>query len=429
MDRKAMFEKASKTRKENIESEKRGNYTSDYDQIDFVGLKKGEDKLLKIMSQPLDVPACERTPFDMKKIAVSFITDERGKKTRFILPTKSEDKGFFLYRVIGKVLACDWVEGTDGKKKRKYKYEETYPQLFNRVAKNAKDPKEKGYSYERGWYPSETIIMNVIDKGTPEWNEAHKHTKILAKSVNEVTNDKGELVTYANPGVPKSVYAMIWDGIVEYEGPWDEYDIQIKKIENDPYYIAKLASGVKEPLTDIEKTYEMFDIDKNYKVSSYTLIYNRLGKFIKEVDGAFGTKFFEEIEGLVAVEKAQWAKEKAENPETDTESKDTETKDTAEKDTTEKETTKVNSRKPVVEEKVEDKVVTFVALKNEKVIELYPFIKELSTEQLEMITGIKENGSLEYDGFDQIYSCMDEKCDCKTPNPFTICPKCGKALQ
>jgi len=76
----------------------------------------------------------------------------------------------------------------------------------------------------------------------------------------------------------------------------------------DERKIAKQLSCAmnSDPMTDEEKSWAKVDIDKITQVTSYRKIKNRLGAFIKSVDGALGTSFTEKLEKLVEQEKAEW---------------------------------------------------------------------------------------------------------------------------
>ena len=117
-------------------------------------------------------------------------------------------------------------------------------------------------------------------------------------------------------------YNMIFDECVEPFGDWEEYDVVIKKLNDNPWY--KVLSGTADfnrisdvskqlvvdgPLTEEEKNWERYDLDQLYGVTSYSKIKAKLGEFIKKVDVDFKQNFSKELDELVAREKEQWKAE------------------------------------------------------------------------------------------------------------------------
>ena len=69
--------------------------------------------------------------------------------------------------------------------------------------------------------------------------------------------------------------------------------------------------GDPNGLTEEEKTWEPYDLDKIFGVTSYTRIFNRLQKSLMKIDSALGTGFYKEIEAL-ANQEAELRKANAE---------------------------------------------------------------------------------------------------------------------
>jgi hypothetical protein len=67
------------------------------------------------------------------------------------------------------------------------------------------------------------------------------------------------------------------------------------------------------PLTDEEKSYTRYDLDKLFRSTGYYKLYNSFEKLFKQVDLDLGTKFFDELKNFYEDEKQKRDKEKAEN--------------------------------------------------------------------------------------------------------------------
>ena len=133
----------------------------------------------------------------------------------------------------------------------------------------------------------------------------------------------GENVYYER-GITASLYEkLIWDDIVEFEADWEKYDIVIMKLKDDPwnkaYYggsddlrkrLTKEAPEVidlinMDPITDEEREYEQYDLDKIGKTTTYMTLFKKLGSFFREVDIAFHTSFYTELESLKKIEEEE----------------------------------------------------------------------------------------------------------------------------
>ena len=127
---------------------------------------------------------------------------------------------------------------------------------------------------------------------------------------------------YFDTGIPQMCYNTIFDEVVEPFGDWEEYDIVIRKLNQQPWY--KAYSGahdfnrlsdvaktlvVEGPLTEEERSWERYDLDQLYGTTSYSKIKAKLGEFIRKVDVDFKKNFSEELDALVEKEKEQWKSE------------------------------------------------------------------------------------------------------------------------
>lgn len=293
----------------------RGNYTApDYEDVFYAPLETNKLKVFRFIGLPHTI---RQESTDPKLVLTSWITDD--KKKPFICKW-SEDKDWILWKVYNDVMRYQWdkdaINPATGKPGIKvFTNALKYPTLFKRVRYNGK---ENPSPFEKGWNPSKSVVMNCISRDDYAWHVENKSYKLIAKKQNTTEDDKGIKTTYSESGIGVTAYDAILKSAVEEHGAWDDFDIAVRKLDADPWYevysffdarkiqkdLACEMSG--EALTEEELSWKKFDIDKLNKVSSYRKIQSRLGDFIKEVDGCLKTHYTEELEKLVAEEKAVW---------------------------------------------------------------------------------------------------------------------------
>ena len=323
MTRAEMFAKANEDAKkkeaERQERKNNGGFSKDFEDIPFVALETDKVKVLRLVGDPYTIRS---KPTDSKIVLSSWMVDDKNQN--FVCKW-SEDKKWILWRIFDKVMESKWdktaTDPNDPTKKgmRVYLNATKYPELYKRVKTNGRDASK----YERGWYPTRSIVINAIDRDDYEWHTTNKACKVLAKKVKESENDKGEITRFYEPGIPVSCYDLILKSVVEENGVWEDFDIAIRKTEGDPYYEVYSSMDERkikeahakmsgEPLNADEMSWKLNDLDHLYQITSYRKIQSRLGDFIAEVDRCLQTKFVEELSSLVEEEKAKYAAQKAE---------------------------------------------------------------------------------------------------------------------
>jgi hypothetical protein len=319
MTREQLFQLAKEGRKKERESSSKGKDFSNFgpmEEIFYAPLSTEMGRVIRIFGNPLVI---REKPTDPKLVYISLILGDNKKKFRCIWPSKQEDPNWILWRIHDLVLAYTGVgSGIDYRKD--YIYKDVHPECFKRVSKNNNTESQ----YEKGWKPTQYVLMNVIDRNDPEFHKEHKHSKILSK---KATKGDGDAVWY-EPGVPITTYNSIWDEVAEYYGLFDgAYDVVVKKLKDDPWYRTHHGTGeqiklteeekslvVDGPLTDEEKNYKLYDFDKLFAITSYTKILSRLGAFIKKIDFDFETEFYRELVELSDKEKEEWSKINSQEP-------------------------------------------------------------------------------------------------------------------
>jgi len=423
--RRAAFEAAKRARQKEAVANSAASFQGgpQYEEIQYAPLVLGEDRVMRIVSGPL---RHREHPYDAKRVWISMILGDDGKKFRCIWPDFTENRNWILNRVKQTILSFtkDKVTGN-----RIYQHAETHPGLFSRVIRNDSDS-----PYDKGWTPSGHILLNVIDRSLMKWHEENRHMAIISKKVTESAN--GNL--WFEPGIPPSLYEMILDDIAEYSGDPIFYDIVLQKLKGEPWYKAyhpindrhrlsesTLASVSTEPLTEEQMDWEAYDFDKLFPITAYGKIMKRLGQFIKKVDAAFNTTFYEELSDLVEME----AKEREEERTAEEPKKTVSVEDDREEDFD----LDVDEPEPKPEEKPKKvkKVVkqnTGLPVATVKATgswngRLYSGFLDLSEEEQNLLVGVNADGSLVWD--DSVDLCEIET-GFQFPIDFDIDPYTGE---
>lgn len=467
-----MFDKAvAKHQEEKAAEKQRGNFPQrNFEEQTYSALQKDRLKFVRVMGVPMDQRQAHDPYYSPKLIYLTWITDDSGKKMRVIWPNRTDDRDWPLYRIMDKVLAYDYNREKDSKD---YHYQNQHPKLFYRVSRNmkirqldikpdgslTKECKESINPIEKGWKPTQYVVVNVIDRAMTDWHKENKHTALLSKKVTQKTREDGTNYFIYEPGVPKKVYDLLMsDEIAGTYHNFLDYDVIIKKIDSDPWYKMYHPENEKmfinphakdkedfikqypfynpevhlRKLTDEELSWERYNLDQIFKVTSYQKILNRLGKFIKEYDQTFNDDLFSEVKYLAEREKEQYQEEDEDNEK--------------ESDTTTTSSTPVQKPEPVTEtkepEKEENPLPTRERSKDksneENNFDLESFkergfegIDSLTEKEKDKIIGYNEKEeNFIYNTDEELYSCVNSKdednpCPMTTPESFHVCPKCG----
>jgi len=430
----AFLEEKAKRQKEreeaNDKKNNKGNY--DFEEKVYAPLNYGETRIVRILSNGKD--SRRGSPYAAKEVLLSKIIGDDGKQFNCIWPSKEERPDWILWKIFNKIMAYKWDKELNGGKGGRV-YTNTTNPLFNRVAKNGRDASDKNISMEKGWEPARTIQFNIIDRNDT-WCKENKHSKLISKKVS--AGKDGSI--FADEGIPITLYNKIRDDIVEYYGPWVNYDIALTKVktgskDSDVEYKAihceKHLEEVDEKvrnfivtgfLTDEELAYEMYDIDKFTKTTSYRKILSKLGIFIQSFDKIFNTKFYDELKDLAEQEKKQYEV----NKETTTEQK-IETLIETKTEVKKEEITKTIDETPVTTrlvEEMETKPKTFTVSSLDS--NAYKGLVHLTDELKKFIIGQNPDGTLIYSKeAGQLIPCPVEACKFLSPFKMTHCPKCG----
>jgi hypothetical protein len=184
------------------------------------------------------------------------------------------------------------------------------------------NPQRKYGLLGRGWTGRQFFIANCIDRLEYAWQQENKHTVLLSKNINVKKNDDGSISEFPEPGVPAYGFTQALSSVMGIYGFWENYDYGIERtgMTNTPYQVfdaSRTPEMVKDAnlrkliriekgLTEDEKSWERYDLDKLFKVTSATKILNNFKGYLTLVDANLGTHFLNELSKLSEAEKELW---------------------------------------------------------------------------------------------------------------------------
>jgi len=425
---KAMADKA-----EQAESDKanKKSYTPNYENVKYVGLVKKDMRIIRFLGEHPNLMLDDKidpdmTPYDARVVRVAKVIDDKGKTIKLVIPT--DDHSHIVWKIVDTVNYIKWVKDeTTGKSAKTFPVQEKHPDIFNLINFNGlqeSDVKRKFGLEGKGWAGRDYFIANCIERSMYDWHRENKHSAILSKNVNVKKYDDGKVVEFADDGVPAyGVTDFLALRLFRHYGCWEKYDIGWERTGNKsaPYSIINASTHIEEvpvkkqslvskdaSLTDEEKSWARYDLNKIYKLSSYNKILNKLKITIAMIDSKLGTKFLDELTALAAKEMAEWkANESTESTDADTDED-------------------VPSESE--EEEVEVRQVAPPAQPSRPATaQLPPAFDQLSAKEQGLVESATEVG----DGKWEIKYRTDEKlakcpeCSNKAPKSFGTCPVCG----
>lgn len=410
---------------------KKSSFTRDLETIKYTGLELKVPKIIRFVGEPFDSKLSDTTG---RTVIIARVIGDDGKKFRLIRPSFQEDPNYIINRIISKVKQAKWIDKGGQLKEKVFPVQQNFPEIYNIIEKNGLAPTDIKAKFDKGWNGKEVLILNVIDREQMEWHRENKHTMLLAKSVN--TDDTGN--EWVDEGI--SAYAVsepirrLW----KRYGSWESYDVAITRTGSmDQPYVVENATRTPEVvddpekeklisaldhLTDEEKSWEQYDINKLFRVTTYTKIYNRLKGTIARIDAALGTQFLSELENEVAKEKVKF--EEMYGTEHNEGSGDTNTP-----------SVEVTSAKTTIENPIPTGTAKLRIPATPKAYwVLLPYGHTLDAELRKHITNVKKvddekTGKTKYDiEWDSTVSdslALCPSCGAVAPEECTECPACG----
>lgn len=469
-------------RKQKEEERKKnsGNYQKrEYEAIKYVGLSKEHPTIVRFVGNFVaeDLKAHRPNPTDMKFMHISKVKSDDGKNTFYLyLPLRSDEpeQDHLMWKIIDTVYAKEWVKDPATNKNKPIEtFKVKHPDVYEKVNKGGFTEADGKwpYMYARGWKGPEMLLINVIDR-RDDWCKVNKHTKLISKNVN-VTADGKE---YADFGVPAfGFFGPLTNLRNNFKMGWEKYDVVITKTGEKLDTVTNMFNGTaftnpaaiatnldkamgidpaeykyisQEPaLTEEELNYARYDLDENFRVTSYRTIDKYLGKTIQLIDAALNedllsagkpanSHFYADLQALVKEEAEAWAKEKAAKdaaqgiaseaaPETTTEAPSAPSFETM---------APVQEAAPIARTVSQEAPASGLTPEKLAVLKGY---NELSTEQKSYIKDVVLNsdGTLNHiewtDTAPSLLDCPKDMGGCGqlSPNSFSVCPACGKHFQ
>ena len=444
-------------KKEEERKKNSGNYQKrEYEAIKYVGLSKEHPTIVRFVGNFVaeDLKAHRPNPSDMKFMHISKVKSDDGKTVFYLyLPLRADEpeQDHLMWKIIDKVYAKEWIKDpATGKNKPIETFKINHPDVYEKVNKGGYTEADGKwpYMYARGWKGPEMLLINVIDR-RDDWCKTNKHTKLISKNVN-VTPDGKE---YADFGVPAfGFFGPLTNLRNNFKMGWEKYDVVITKTGEKLDTVTNMFNGTaftspdaikanidksmgidpaeykfisQEPaLTAEELNYARYDLDENFRVTSYHTIDKYLGKTIQLIDAACNedalkagkkadSHFYEDLQALVKEESEQWAKEKAA------------------KEVAAPAEAPAQEAAPVTRTVAQETSASGLTPEKLAVLKGY---NELSAEQKSYIKDVilNSDGSLNHiewtDTAPTLLDCpVDQKgCGQLSPNSFSLCPACGK---
>lgn len=316
----SMFEAYAKKAEAEKSVKKNTGFTKDYEEVKYTGLEQNVPKVLRFVG-PLYGSGLDQ--YTARKVTIARIVGDDGKKFRVIRPSYDEDPNYILNKIISKVKEVKWVN-----KEKTFPVKDRFPEIYNLIDKNGLQKGDPQLMFDKGWSGKEVLIANVIDREQMDWHRANNHTMLLAKSINIDKNGNA----WPDEGISWYSVESEFPQLFKFYKSWENYDIAITRTGNkDRAYIVDNASknpervtgpaanliSMTDHLTDEEKSWERYDLDKLFRVTTATKIYNRLKQTIARIDTALGTHFLEELQTQVNEEKVKFDEMYNRNEETE----------------------------------------------------------------------------------------------------------------
>lgn len=330
------------------------------------------------------------------------------------------------------------LRGYEGEYRSNSKGKPSYERIVSNLSKN-QDP-----SFKPRFRPSNRVICQVISR-MDNWCKENKHTMLLATSVGQkdYKQDDGSMKTIYFPsvGISLPLYEKIKRYFRKFRKDWD-IDFIIERYKSNNKWEDDISSSAQmdmlseeikhlvnnQPLTEEEKNYEKYNLDK-LKIIGRTTSYSKLRRNIiglfEQTDLDFKTNFTERLNKLADEEKEIMKKlnESKNNSVFDIESNEN-IEDFKEEKVQEK-TVEVKS-----EENSQQESEVKLSVNNENLEKVFEHWDKLDflckNDILESGTYIDtENKEIFFKAGISLVPCDNKECSLLLPDKVASCPKCG----
>lgn len=349
---KELFEKfAQKTQEELNTNNSSGSYAFEGEDLKWTSPDRNKKKVWKVLrligNPPASIiPNDNPQPEDPLEFQFAEIKDDKGKGMKLRLPVAdgTSNSRHLIQRIVDRVMEKEYVvvPGQDKKKKVYVNENSANPAkkaAFEMVAKSGWTLGDSKYSFARDWSGQRVVVFNCIDRDMIDWHRQNKHTALLAKNIGVSVKEDGTEIEWPATGMPSFGFvSKLLDLVKTYNSKgkgngWEGFDIGLYRTgtTENPNIIYNVSAFKKkdfldeiegkvdidkicvdDDLSDEEKSWERYDIQKLFAPTSYTKIMNRMGYQIKQIDAAFGTFYYDELKDLAAKEAAEREAKKAE---------------------------------------------------------------------------------------------------------------------
>ena len=438
------------------EAESSNNFSGmEFEQIVYEGLAVNKPVIFRVMGYPAEY---RQKPTDAKLIFQSKIVKDDGKGYVIINWPYVEVRGRYkpdpdwvMSKLMNKVLERKFVaytekdvdgsdvfvDSSDGKIKNKRGYTgvshdiHTHTESYNRIKNNKKKTETKSF---RSFNPAPRILMNVISR-MDDWCKENKHTKVLSTKVGEgEIEDNGvkKKIFYPETGISQSMYNSFLGYIRDTCRTWVDRDFIITRTHVNDKYSQTIVDGTTNklmkqgdpklwpmiselPTTEEELSYEMYDFDKLFKVSSYKKLKTNLSGLFKLYDAEFNDNLYEELLRLAKIEEEE-NKNNKEAEENDVEI------DTPPFD----EDTSIKTEEIKKERKPREAVVVNTPAVDLSILPFWSSLAKEDKEDMIKFTEKIENDELVFKANTALAPCI--ACEKLLPNTVLRCPFCDTEM-
>lgn len=415
----SMFEAYASERKKETElreaKKNGGNFQKQFEETQWAVCEKGIPTIVRVVGGPIDKnidPTWART------VSIAMITGDDGKK--FKVCRNDADKDYIINKIIKAVTKATW----DNEGNKSIPCQTEHPEVYNIIMKNGLPPTDPRYKMEKGWKGSEVIVFNCIDRSQMAWHRQNKHTALICKSINK----NG----FADDGITSYKTRDTLDKLLATYGSWEQFDLGIIRngtmespysvynVSRNPEFVddryASLISN--EPLTEEEDSWERYDLEKRYRPTSATKLYNRLKATIAKIDLALGTHFLEELEAQSKKELEEWEKNKPQE----------EAKPVAKEEPKVEESFYDEEEEPIAPPKPVVRRGASASAQEEW--KKFPYADAIPSHLRPMIKKAYqlEDGAWTADWDSSIDTAICD-CQCQSPLECTTCPNCGASFE
>lgn len=344
---KELFEKFAQTTQEELnQNNNSGSYSFEGEDIKWTSPDRGKKKSWKVYrligNPPATIiPNSNPQPEDPVEIMYAEVKDDNGKMMKLRLPVAdgASNTQHLIHRIVARVMEKEYLEPKTpgGKKDKFFPVKANHPDIFEMVSKSGWAPTDNKYQFASDWGGKRVTIFNCIDRDMMDWHRANKHTALLAKNIGVSTLGDGSEVEWPATGVPSYGFvSKLLELVKTYNSKgkgngWEGFDIGMYRTgtTEQPNIIYNVSAfkakdfldeiegkidinkiSIADDLTDEEKSWERYDLQKLFAPTSYSKILKRMGKQIKRVDAALNTNYYDELKQYADKEAAEWKAKK-----------------------------------------------------------------------------------------------------------------------